>query len=98
MSIQEGEHIMNKTRRTFVSGLLGAIGGASVILATPSAVRGCLVGKWKVRCPNKHCDIVDDVTCNHTCDTCHVKAFSDGVGDVVCPDGHVNHVSTGSRS
>jgi hypothetical protein len=57
----------------------------------------CLAGRWKVRCPNGHDDIVDQVTCNHNCDECGAQAFKDGEGNVVCPNGHVNHVVTGNR-
>ena len=89
---------MNKTRREFIVRVVGTIGAVGVIVAAPSPAWACLAGTWKVRCPKGHDDIVEDITCNHTCEKCREKAFSDGVGDVVCPDGHANHVSTGNRN
>src|SRR5215813_2320992 len=89
---------MNKTRREFIAIAVGTVGAVGIVVATPSQARACLYGKWKVRCPDGHIDIVDEVTCNHTCEKCPKKAFVDGEGDVVCPNGHVNHVRTGNRN
>ncbi len=88
---------MNKTRREFIAKVVGTIGAAGIIVAAPNPALACLVGTWKVRCPKGHDDIVEEITCNHTCEKCGAKALSDGVGDVVCPGGHANHVSTGNR-
>jgi hypothetical protein len=89
---------MNKSRRKFIARVVGTTGAIGVIMAAPNPARACLAGRWKVRCSNGHDDIVKDITCNHTCEKCRVKTFSEGVGDVVCPDGHANHVSTGNRN
>ena len=89
---------INKTRREFIARVTGIIGAVGIIVAAPGPARACLAGTWKVRCLRGHVDIVDDITCNHKCEKCGEKAFSDGVGDVVCPDGHANPVSTGNRN
>lgn len=87
---------MNETRREFIARAVGTLGAVGIVAAAPTPARACLVGKWEVRCPNGHDDIVDQVTCNHSCQKCGAKAFSDGVGLVVCPRGHANRVSTGN--
>lgn len=89
---------MDKTRREFIAKVFGTMGAVGAILVAPSSAWACLAGTWKVRCPKGHDDIVEDITCNHTCEKCGEKAFSDGVGNVVCPDGHANRVSTGNRN
>ena len=89
---------MNHTRRTVLVRLISSVGATSFMAGAPLRARACLLGKWKVRCPNGHDDIVDDVTCNHACETCHANALSGGVGNVVCPNGHASHVSTGDRN
>ena len=89
---------MNKSRREFIARVIGTIGAVGIIVVAPSPAWACLAGTWKVRCPKGHDDIVEDITCNHTCEKCNTKAFSDGVGDIVCPDGHANPVRTGNRN
>lgn len=89
---------MNQTRREFSARALKTIGAIGLIVAAPNAAWACLAGTWKVRCSKNHDDTVEDITCNHRCKTCGEKAFSEGVGTVVCPAGHANHVSTGNRN
>ena len=88
---------MTKTRRQFITTVVGTIAAicTSVVLA-PSPARACLYGKWKVRCPNGHDDIVDAGTCRHNCETDGVQVFSGDVVTVVCPVGHPNRVDTGT--
>jgi hypothetical protein len=87
---------MATTRRKFIATLVAKIAAVGIIVAAPRAARACLIGTWKVRCPNGHDNTVDEITCNHTCDKCHAQAFKDGEGNIVCPNYHVNHVSTGN--
>ena len=89
---------MQTTRREFIASTLGTITGLGLLLSQPSDSIACLVGTWWVRCPNRHVDTVEDVTCNHTCEKCGANAVSNGNGTVVCPVGHDNYVRTGSRS
>ena len=89
---------MQSSRREFIASTLGTISGVGFIVARPEHARACLVGTWWVRCPNGHIDTVEDVTCNHDCEKCPARAFSNGNGTVVCPVGHNNYVQTGSSS
>lgn len=88
---------MTQKRRAFIVSASSFAAASGLIFLNPRSGLACLVGTWKVRCPKGHIDTVDAVTCNHKCDTCGAIAMSDGEGDVVCPDGHVNHVVTGGR-
>ena len=94
--LKKEEH-MKGTRREFISTLILQFGAVGIIVAVPHPASACLVGKWRVICPNRHIDMVDDITCNHNCETCGAVAFSNGEGDIVCPNNHPNHVVTGSR-
>jgi hypothetical protein len=87
---------MAMMRRGFLATLVARVVWVGIVVGTPGAASACLVGKWRVRCPNGHDDIVDEITCNHNCEKCHALAFNDGEGNIVCPNNHVNHVSTGS--
>ena len=89
---------VNTSRRQLLSRMYGVTGFALAVMLVPRSARACLVGRWKVRCPNGHVDVVEEVTCNHTCEKCGVVAFSGGVGQVVCPKGHSNQVTTGDKS
>lgn len=88
---------MNRTRREFITSLVGAIGAVGMIMAAPSSAQACIYGTWVVRCRKGHDDTVTRGTCNHYCEkkNCGEKSFSDGAGNVVCPDGHANYISTG---
>lgn len=86
---------MNKTRRDFIGKMVASFGAVIVMVAAPSSAQACIYGTWVVRCRNGHDNTVTEGTCNHYCENCDVKAFSDGEGDVVCPNGHTNHISTG---
>jgi hypothetical protein len=88
---------MNQTRRSYVMTVSGMLASIAMIGFVPSTAGACLVGRWKVRCPNGHDDYVDEVTCKHSCEKCGAKAVSGGDGVVVCPNGHPNRVSTGNR-
>src|SRR5271165_7239359 len=89
---------MRTTRREFVVTLVAQIAAIGTIMATPSRASACLVGTWKVICPNGHVDTVTQVTCQHVCQTCGAQAFSGGDVSVVCPNGHVNRLAnTGNR-
>jgi len=55
---------------------------SAVILTVPIRAHACLYGTFKVRCPNG-IDIVEDGTCNHTCEKCGGKAFTEGEGYLV---------------
>jgi hypothetical protein len=66
--------------------------GANNNQVNKQTTRGFLEGTWKVRCPKGHDDIVENITRNHTCEECGVKAVDDGRAIVLCPDGHENRV------
>ena len=89
---------MNKTRREFIATVVGTIATAGIIVVASSPARACLYGKWKVRCPNGHDDIVDAGTCQHVCEKpgCGRQVFSGHAVTVVCPIGHPNRVDTGT--
>lgn len=86
----------SRTRRHFIKALVALVGSSTVLLANPLVARACLYGTFIVRCRNGHDDIVEDGTCNHDCEKCGVKAFSNGEGYIVCPSGHANYVQTGT--
>ena len=86
---------MNESRREFLVGVVGTIGAAGIIVAAPSPARACMYGKWIVRCPNGHDDVVTEGTCQHVCEKCGTQVFSGDVVTVVCPAGHPNRVHTG---
>jgi hypothetical protein len=86
------------TRRELISTLFVKLGAVAIIATIPRSAFACLSGTWFVRCPNGHVDQVDDITCQHECNTCHAQAFSGGNVTVVCPKGHDNPlVNTGSK-
>jgi hypothetical protein len=85
------------TRRNLIITSLVKFSAVAALLSAGRSARACLVGTWKVRCPNGHVDTVSQVTCNHNCETCGTAAVSNGEGNIVCPAGHVNHVVTGDR-
>lgn len=89
---------MKKIGRKFSTRLISALGAVCLIMTSFDLALGCLAGTWKVRCPKGHDDIVEQITCNHICEKCGAKAFTDGNGYIVCPDGHANHVKTGNRN
>jgi hypothetical protein len=88
---------MDRAKRKLIAVILTGFTGIGINLTVARRAQACLVGTWKVRCPNGHDDTVNDVTCNHVCEKCHADAIKDGSGCVVCPHGHAAHVSTGSR-
>ncbi len=59
---------------------------------------GFLEGKFKVRCPLGHDDIVSGITHNHTCEKGPHKSVVKGSAILVCPDGHMNPVGNITRS
>jgi len=87
---------MTMTRRELIATLAAKIAAFGIIVASPSAARACLIGTWKVRCLNGYDNFVDQITCNHTCEKCHAQALKDGEGNIMCPNNHINHVSTGN--
>ncbi|MBV9925669.1 MAG: twin-arginine translocation signal domain-containing protein [Acidobacteria bacterium] len=89
---------MRKTRREFITGLAGLIGAVGIVAVVPNPARACIYGTWVVRCRNGHDDTVTRGTCNHYCEKsgCREKSFSDGAGNIVCPDSHANYVNTGT--
>ena len=87
---------MIKTRRDFIARLLETSGAFGIALAMPRPAKACLYGKWKVRCPNGHDNMVDDGTCQHKCKNCRVQAFSGNDVTVVCRNGHPNRITTGA--
>ncbi|MCU1284068.1 MAG: hypothetical protein JWO13_418 [Acidobacteriales bacterium] len=89
---------MYKSRREFIASTIANITGFGLLLMMPDGAQACLYGKWKVRCHKGHDDIVEDVTCNHTCEKCGDQALTEGSGSVVCPQGHPNVVSTGTKN
>jgi hypothetical protein len=96
--LEESQMTEKMIRRRLVCQLFRIMGltmlGVSVV---PGRAWACLVGKWTVRCPNGHDEIVDEVTCNYKCRKCGALAFSAGTGLLVCPNGHPNRVATGGR-
>ncbi len=72
-------------------------GGTAVLaiteLANAADKRHSLYGKWHVRCPGGHVDVVADGTRQHKCQTCGKQCFVDGKVTVMCPSGHANTVS-----
>ena len=87
---------MTMTRRSIVTALIAKAGAIGVLLITPGSAWACLWGKWKIRCPNGHDDIVTQGTCQHTCETCGAQAFNNGAVRIVCPNGHATLVQTGT--
>jgi len=84
------------SRRHFITSMMAGLGTIGIMLTAPTRAQACLYGTFWVRCPNGHIDTVDSGTCNHNCEKCGAKAFTEGEGDIVCPAGHINHVRTGS--
>jgi hypothetical protein len=58
--------------------------------------RRALYGKWRVRCPLGHVDVVTDGTRQHECEhtvhgkKCNRQCFVNNKVTVMCPKGHAN--------
>jgi hypothetical protein len=61
-------------------------------LAKAEDKRHALYGKWHVRCPAGHVDVVTDGTRQHKCDRCKKQCFVGGKVILMCPKGHANEV------
>jgi len=77
---------------------------AGIVLADAPEAQACLVGTWVVRCPDGHDNTVNDITCQHECETtlpsgqkCGKQVFDGSWVTVVCPDqgAHPNRVNAG---
>jgi len=87
---------MIMTRRSAVATLAVMAGAIGVLVRTSNFAWACLWGKWKIRCPNGHDDIVTRGTCQHLCETCGTQAFNNGAVRIVCPNNHATLVQTGT--
>ena len=83
-------------RRDVLRRLGVACGVAFGSMGMPGTARACLYGKWWVKCPNGHVDMVDDGTCSHKCERCGLQVFRGNQVTVVCPNGHANTIDTGA--
>jgi hypothetical protein len=54
--------------------------------------RHALYGKWHVRCPDGHVDVVTQGTRQHKCETSGEQCFVNEGVTVMCPKGHANVV------
>jgi len=88
--------MMALTRRSVLAALVAQAGSISVLVNTSAPAWACLWGRWKIRCPNGHDDIVTQGTCQHQCETCGAQAFDHGAVRIVCPNGHATLVQTGT--
>jgi len=88
---------MDTNRRDFLRKLLWTSGAVSLVLSIPGRASACLYGNWLVRCPNGHLNIITDITCNRTCETCGALSVVNGEAVVMCPNSHANHVISGMR-
>jgi hypothetical protein len=86
------------TRRGFIR-LAGACGLVLLFgVGRPATAenRHALYGKWHVRCPRMHVDIVTDGTKQHKCEKCGDQCFVNGSVTVMCPNKHPNKIALGS--
>lgn len=86
---------MRITRREAVVAAVAAGLGSVATLASHAMADGkrhALVGKWHVRCPNKHVDVVTQGTRQHKCEECGKQCFVNGKVTVMCPKGHANEL------
>jgi len=86
---------MKTTRRQAIRTAITS-GSIAFLKFTPLAwadnKRHALYGKFHVRCPNKHVDIVTDGTKQHKCEKCGKQCFVDQKVTLVCPAQHDNIV------
>lgn len=86
---------MEITRRQAI--VVAAASGLAPLLGLAPYARAddkhhALHGKWHVKCPDGHVDIVTDGTKQHKCEKCGKQCFVDGKVTVVCPSMHDNVV------
>jgi hypothetical protein len=92
---------MINNRRDFIARTAGTGGLVAMYLAKPRPAQACLLGTWFLYCRNcHHIDTVEDGTCQHKCENCGQQVFygTDGRDvTLVCEDGHLNPVTTGTH-
>lgn len=85
------------TRRGFIwlAGACGLVLLCGVGRPVAAENRHALGGKWHVKCPDGHVDIVTKGTKQHKCETCGKQCFVNGKVTVVCPNKHPNVIDLG---